>query len=102
MHDSKEKNLPLKEGANILEMAIYMFRKLIHENRKRNEQCIPKNYIEIRGEPFSLDSVKAIFDKENRRKWINDGREIAHNYLNQRTDLTNSLRLSSVGCASNS
>ena len=102
MHDTKEKNLPLKEGANILEMAIYMFRKLIHENRKRNEQCVPKNYIEIRGEPFSLDSISKIFDKENRRKWINDGREIAHNYLNQRTDLTNSLRLSSVGCASNS
>jgi predicted acylesterase/phospholipase RssA len=102
MHDNKEKNLPLKEGANILEMAIYMFRKLIHENRKRNEQCMPKKYIEIKGEPFSLNSINKMFDKENRRKWINDGREIAHNYLNQRTDLTNSFKLSSVGCASNS
>ncbi len=102
MHDTKEKNLPLKEGANILEMAIYMFRKLIHENRIKNELCKPKNYIEIRGEPFSLDSISKIFDKENRREWINDGREIAHNYLNQRTDLTNSFKLSSVGCASNS
>ena len=102
MHDTKEKNLPLKEGANILEMAIYMFRKLIHENRIKNEQCIPKNYIEISGEQFSLDSINKIFDKENRREWINDGREIAHNYLNQSTDLTNSFMLSSVGCASNS
>ena len=79
-----------------------MFRKLIHENRIKNELCKPKNYIEIRGEPFSLDSISKIFDKENRREWINDGREIAHNYLNQRTDLTNSFKLSSVGCASNS
>jgi len=102
MDGTKEKNLPLKEGANILEMAIYMFRKLIHENRIKNEQCKPKNYIEIKGEQFSLNSINKMFDKENRRNWINDGREIAHNYLNQRTDLTNSFKLSSVGCASNS
>ena len=83
-------------------MAIYMFRNLIHENRKKNEMLTPKNYIEISGEPFSLESINKIFDKENRRKWMNDGRELAFSFLNYNTDLTNSFKLSSVGAASNS
>jgi hypothetical protein len=79
-----------------------MFRKLIQENRKKNENYVPKNYIPIKGEAFTLDSINAIFDKENRRKWINDGRDTAHAFLNYNTDLTNSFKLSSVGAASNS
>lgn len=102
IHSQKQKNMPLKKNSNILEMAIYMFRKLIHENRKKNEMSIPKNYIEVAGETFTLESINEVFDKENRRRWLNDGREIAHKFLNYNTDLTNSFKFSSVGAASNS
>ncbi len=42
MHSDKDHEAPLKKEANILEMAIFMFKKLILENRKKNENYVPK------------------------------------------------------------
>jgi len=91
---------------NILKLIMYLLQKLIRESRMRFEiNNDPVNLINIEGEKFSLESMSKITNKENISEMIYQGRNASDKYLNEKiykTELTNSVKVSTLGSASNS
>lgn len=96
----------LDRETNMLEMITYLLEKFILESRKKFEDNInPKRLILIHGNKFNMDAVKNSLEKDNVKKMIYEGRDSADKFLNEnvyKTELTNSVKVSAVGSASNS
>ena len=102
----ERKEACVKKDANIIEMLVYMMQKFVLESRKNHEGYEnPINLILIKGEVFGIDGISNTLKKENIENMIYGGRNVADKYLNEKiykTDLMNSVNVSTVGSASNS
>ncbi len=95
----------IRRDSNMLEMTLYLLTKLVIEARKKYEIGEPKKLIGIEGEPFGMKAVSDTLKKENIERMIYEGRNASDKYLNEniyKTELTNSVKVSTVGSASNS
>ena len=96
----------VKKNDNIIDLLVYMMQKFVLESRKNYEGSEnPLNLILIKGEVFGVDGISNALKKENIESMIYEGRNTADKYLNDKiykTDLINSVNVSTVGSASNS